>query len=71
MNHRCPAAGCTKRVRDDVLFCREHWWGLPHRMRVRLSRSRDVACSPLVTIDPRDVARAEAIAYWTRRGDAA
>lgn len=60
MSHRCPAAGCTKRVRDDVWACRDHWWSLPHRIRARLSRPAD----PLAPVDAHDAARADAVAYW-------
>lgn len=63
MSHRCPAPGCAKRVRDDVLFCRDHWWSLPHRIRVRLSRARDGNTSQLAGVDAAAVARADAVRW--------
>lgn len=62
MSHRCPAPGCPKRVRDDVWACRDCWWALPHRIRVRLSRHREP--DVLSPVDAAAAARSDARAWW-------
>jgi hypothetical protein len=31
--HQCPAMHCTRRVRDDMLTCRAHWFMIPAPLR--------------------------------------
>lgn len=31
--HECPATGCTREVREDMLFCRGHWYMVPVPLR--------------------------------------
>jgi hypothetical protein len=28
-SHECPADGCTRRVSQDMLMCRNHWFMVP------------------------------------------
>lgn len=31
--HECPAPPCTRRVSQDRLACRNHWYALPRTLR--------------------------------------
>jgi hypothetical protein len=31
--HQCPAMHCTRRVRQDMLTCRAHWFMIPKQLR--------------------------------------
>jgi hypothetical protein len=33
MTHECPAAGCTREVRQEMLMCRIHWYMVPPPLR--------------------------------------
>ncbi len=31
--HECPAKGCSRRIPDHLLMCRNHWFMVPRMMR--------------------------------------
>ena len=33
LTHECPAVGCTREVRQDMLMCRNHWFMVPLPLR--------------------------------------
>lgn len=33
MTHECPATGCTREVRTEMLMCRQHWCMIPQVIR--------------------------------------
>lgn len=39
--HRCPARGCTRDVRDDLLMCGSHWRMVPATAQARVYRAYD------------------------------
>jgi hypothetical protein len=39
--HKCPAGGCGKRVRPDMLMCAPHWYAVPRPLRSAVWRAWD------------------------------
>ena len=42
MTHECPATGCTREVRQEMLMCRPHWYMVPGPVRAALWNAWDL-----------------------------
>lgn len=37
--HRCPGPNCNRKVSEDKLMCRDHWYQVPRELRDNVWRT--------------------------------